>query len=189
MKLEKKEFISVKSTNDEAIKMIRKNKTKATLIFSLTQSNGRGTRGKKWISKKGNIFASIYFAIDSNKIGFETYATLNPFIIKKVLEKYSKFKVNIKWPNDILIKGKKVCGILQEVIDYKNKKYIIIGIGINTLFSIKEKNFKSISLSECSKSTIKNDIILNEIKKEYEKFLFNLKKRKVNYFRKNFFIN
>lgn len=186
MKLERKKFINVKSTNDEAIKMIRRNKTKATLISSLTQSNGRGTRGKKWISKKGNIFASVYFAIDQNKINFDTYAILNPLIIKKVLEKYSKYKVYVKWPNDILIKEKKVCGILQEVISYKNKKYLIVGIGINTLFSIKEKNFKSICLKDCSKSIVKNDIILNKIKKEYENFLFNLKNKKINYFKSNF---
>ncbi len=54
-------FKNVKSTNDEAIKLIKSNKTKPTIIHSYNQSKGRGTMGKKWISKKGNIFLSIFF--------------------------------------------------------------------------------------------------------------------------------
>ena len=107
MILKIKKFSSVKSTNDEAIKLIYKNKTSPTLIFSTYQTGGRGTMGKQWISKKGNLFISIYFKINPKKINFDKFATLNPNILIKVLKKYSKFKIKIKWPNDLLIKKKK----------------------------------------------------------------------------------
>ena len=78
------------------------------------------------------------------------FSIINPLIIKKILNKYSKFEVKVKWPNDLLIKSKKVCGILQELIKLENRSFLIIGIGINTIKSPNDEKFKSISLLECS---------------------------------------
>ena len=124
-KIKIKRFNSVKSTNDEAIKMIRKKISRPTIIIALSQTKGRGTMGKKWISMEGNIFVSIFFRFNPKKIKFNQFAVINPFLIKNAIQKYSKHTIKIKWPNDLLIKGKKFCGILQEVIDYNNKKYTI----------------------------------------------------------------
>ena len=54
---------SVTSTNDQAIKLIRKNKVKPCIIVAKKQSKGRGTMGKKWTSRKGNLFMSLFFEI------------------------------------------------------------------------------------------------------------------------------
>ena len=67
MKIKLIKFKSVKSTNDIAIKLIKKNKTQPTLISSEKQTKGRGTMGKKWISQKGNLFISIFFEINQKK--------------------------------------------------------------------------------------------------------------------------
>ena len=96
------------------------------------------------------------------------FAIINPLIIKKILDKYSKFDIKIKLPNDLLIKGKKVCGILQELIKIDKKSFLIIGIGINTINSPNDKKFKSISLLECSGKMINNYKILINLKKNYE---------------------
>ena len=108
---------SVKSTNDTAIRLIKKNQFKPTLITSANQRKGRGTMGKKWISMKGNLFISIFFEINSKKINFKQFAILNAYLIRKIISRYTSEKIDIKWPNDLLIKKKKVCGILQEIID------------------------------------------------------------------------
>ena len=71
MKFKIKYFTSVRSTNDEAIKYIKKNNLNPTIILAKIQTNGKGTMGKKWVSRKGNIFMSIYFMIDEKKIKFE----------------------------------------------------------------------------------------------------------------------
>ena len=184
MKLKLKILGKVRSTNEEAIKLITNNKINPTIISAINQTKGKGTMGKKWISRKGNLFISIFFDKSSKKMTFKNYSVLNPYIIRNILNKYSKEKIYIKWPNDILIKGKKICGILQEVIEFKNKKYLIIGIGINTLVSPIGKNFKSISLLNCSNTVIKNSKILNDIKLAYEIFISDISRYKISYLKK-----
>ena len=67
MKLRLIKMKSVKSTNNTAIRLIRQNKIKPTLVTSKHQLNGKGTMGKKWISRKGNLFISIFFKIHEKK--------------------------------------------------------------------------------------------------------------------------
>ena len=176
MKLKIIKLNSVDSTNDEAIKLIKRDKLKPSIITAKIQKKGKGTMGKTWISKKGNLFLSLYFEVKSIKKN--NFAILNPHIIKKILSEYSIRQVTIKWPNDLLIMRKKICGILQEVIEYKKRKFLIIGIGINTIRSPKSKNFKSISLLECSSGNIRNEEILMKIKFAYEKIFSNFNKNK-----------
>ena len=176
MKLKLIKFNSVKSTNDEAIKLIRRNKFVPSIIVSKSQTKGRGTMGKKWISKKGNLFISLFFEINSKRKKFEKFSVLNPRIVKNVISEYTKYRISIKWPNDLLVKKRKLCGILQEVIEHQNKKFLIIGIGINTKISPENKSFKSISLSACSNRIINNNEILIKIKLAYEKIISSLKK-------------
>ena len=168
MRLNLIKFKKVKSTNDEAIKIISSNKNKQGIVISELQTNGKGTMGKKWISLKGNFFASIFFELKKNMPQAKDFSLINPIIIKKVLNKYSKFDVKIKWPNDIFIKSKKVCGILQELIKFNDKNYLVIGIGINTLKSPNNSKFNSISLLECSNKIITNQELLKNLKKNYE---------------------
>ena len=168
MKLNLIKFNSLKSTNDRAIKIIRSRRKKSGIIFTKKQTNGKGTMGKKWVSKNGNFFASIFFELKKSMPEPREFSLINPLIIKKVLNKYSRFEVKIKWPNDLLIKSKKVSGILQELIQFDKKTFLIIGIGINTLKSPNNKKFKSISLLECSDKVINNYKILKMVKKNYE---------------------
>ena len=108
MKLKFIKLDSVISTNDEAIDLIKKkNFLKPAIISANNQKKGRGTHGRKWISKKGNIFISIVFNLDNKKLKFYEISTLNPILVKNVLNKYSKNKISIKSPNDLLIKKKK----------------------------------------------------------------------------------
>ena len=171
-------FNCVSSTNDVAIRMIRSKKKIQGIIFSNLQTKGRGTKGRKWISCKGNFFASIFFELKKTLPNFKEFSLINPIILKKIITEHSSQKVSIKWPNDLLIKNMKVCGILQELIHYEKKMFLIIGIGINTTRSPITKNFKSTSLTEMSKKNIDNTAILNNLKKSYEKFFFNYKYNK-----------
>ena len=175
MKLKLLRFKSVKSTNDVALRLIKKNILSPTIILSETQTNGRGTIGKKWISKKGNLFISIFFEIDQKKINFKHFAILNAYLLKSIISKEFSKKVKIKWPNDLLYNKKKVCGILQEVVIYKDKTFLIVGIGLNTNFDLKNKAFLSTSLKKIMDKDIDNNKVLNKIKNIYEKFLSKIK--------------
>ena len=87
MKLKFIKFSNVKSTNDEAIKKIKSKKILAGMVYSYTQTKGRGMIGKKWISFNGNLFITIFFELKKNMPNFKEFSTLNPLILKKLLSK------------------------------------------------------------------------------------------------------
>ena len=176
MKIKLIKFKTVKSTNDIAIQLIKKKKTLPTLISSEKQTKGRGTMGKKWISQKGNLFMSIFFEINQKKINFRQFAILNAFLLRKLVVKFISRDIKIKWPNDLLYNKKKICGILQEVISYNQKNYLIVGIGLNTNIAPKNKSFSSTSLKNIINKRIDNRKILQNTKNVYEKFLIEIKK-------------
>ena len=186
MKLKIVKFKSVKSTNDEAIKLIRSEKCLLGLVSTNSQIKGRGTMGKKWISYKGNIFISIFFKVNLIKIKIENYLIINAKIIKKILNEYTKKIIKIKKPNDLLIDGKKICGILQEVVSHKKEKYLITGIGINTKISPLNKDFKSTSLKINSNKNISNKIIIDKIMKNYDKLIYDINKHNSLYIKKKY---
>ena len=179
MKLKIIKMKQVQSTNNVALKLLKKKDTNPTLITSLVQTRGRGTMGKKWISTKGNLFISIFFEINQKKINFKRYALLNAYLFKNIITKFVKKKIDIKWPNDLLIKEEKICGILQEVINFNKKTFLIIGAGINTNSAPIIKNYKATSLNSILKKKINNNKILREIQKVYEKFIY--QKEKYNF--------
>ena len=171
MKIKIKKFKKVRSTNDIALKLIKKNILEPTLITTDNQTNGRGRVGKKWVSNKGNLFFSLFFKFDQKKIDFGQFAILNALVLKYVISKTISQKIKIKWPNDLLFNKKKFCGILQEVIKFNNLDYLIVGIGLNTNIAPQNKSFKSTSLKNILSKKINNQIILKQILLTYEKFL------------------
>jgi len=186
MKLKIIKFQNIKSTNDEAIKLIRSDKFIQGLVSANFQTNGRGTMGKRWISNKGNIFISIFFKVNLIKIRIENYLIINAKIVKKILTEYTKKTIKIKKPNDLLINKKKICGILQEVIDHKKNKYLITGIGINTKTLPSNKDFKCTSLKIHSNKNINNKIIINKIKINYDKLIYDLNNHNSLYVKKKY---
>ena len=178
MKLKLIKFSNVKSTNDEAIKKIKSKKVHAGIVYSYSQTEGRGTMGKKWISFNGNFFITIFFELKKNMPNFKEFSVLNPLILKKLLSRYTNLNIKIKKPNDLLINNNKVCGILQETLKIEKKLFLVIGVGVNTIISPKSKNIKGISLKETSKVMVKNLDILENLKDEYEKIFLNYKLNK-----------
>jgi len=166
-----KNYKKVKSTNDVAMKLIKRNILEPTLITTEKQTNGRGRIGKKWISLKGNLFITLFFEFDNKKINFKQFAVLNAFLLKKVISNIISKKIKIKWPNDLLFNKLKFCGILQEVIRFNNFDYLIVGIGLNTNTVPQNKSFKSTCLKNILNKKIDNQKILKKIVIAYEKFL------------------
>ena len=167
MKLKKFIFTKIKSTNETAIRLIKEGEERG-IISSDIQTKGKGQRGNKWISKKGNLFMTIFFNI-SNKISLKKLTSINLSILKKIIKNQIKIKAEVKLPNDILINKKKVCGILQEIIFKNNVKYLIIGVGINIISSPDIKNYPTTYLNKYSKKNINKIKLINEIKLIFEK--------------------
>ena len=170
MKVETIKYNCVDSTNNVAIRRIKKGKIKPTLIIANLQKRGRGQYGRKWTSYRGNIFMSFYFNLKKN-INIKTLSKKVYTILKKSLEKFINEKITIKLPNDLLIKDSKVCGILQETITYNNNKYFIVGIGINLVKSPKIENKQVSFLQKYNNNKIKKTDIYKNIKNNFEKFI------------------
>ena len=176
MEFEVFKFKNVTSTNDIAISLIKEKQKKIGCVYADTQTKGRGTHGKEWISDKGNLFGSIFFPLENNYPPFNEFSIINPIIISDVIKHFcDKKNVNLKFPNDVFVNRKKICGILQELITVNSKKFLIIGIGINIVSNPKINNkYKAtnILLETKKKPTIKN--IMDLIIFSYEKFFIDL---------------
>ena len=141
MKFKKFRFKKVKSTNNTAIRIIKNSNLKCGMVISDTQTMGRGQYGKKWISYKGNLFVSFFHEFDNINLSISRLTKINCLLVKKLLTNYYKKNITFKKPNDLLINKKKISGILQETISILNKKFLIIGIGLNLVKSPKIKSY------------------------------------------------
>ena len=175
MKIKKFIYKKVNSTNDLAIKKIKQGHRKG-IIVSEKQKKGRGRHGREWLSFKGNLFLSVFFKINKKK-SIKKINQFNRNIIKKILSKLFKIKISIKLPNDLLIDRKKICGILQETIFFNEHKFLIVGIGINLVKNPFLSDYPTTNLLKETALKIKNEKIVNIIKKNYE---INLKKFAIN---------
>ena len=186
MKFEIFKFKSVTSTNDVAINLIKEKKKEFGCVYADLQTKGRGTQGKKWISEKGNFFGSIFFPLKKNYPPFNEFSIINSIIISDVIKYFcNKEIINLKFPNDIFINGKKICGILQELIVLNSNKFLIIGIGIN-ISSNPNINTKYQATNILQQTKKKPDIkeIINLIISSYEKFFIELNSYNYVYFKK-----
>ena len=112
------------------------------------QTSGIGRRGNKWVSPKGNIYISFLIKYDLSIENHFLFSALTANSIIKFLNKYINENINIKWPNDITINGKKIAGIMTEIVQKNNIQYIIIGAGINIFTSPKITDYQTCSLKD-----------------------------------------
>jgi len=171
MIIKKFNYKCVNSTNDIAINLIKKKNIKFGLVLAEKQKKGRGQRGKKWISYKGNLFASVFFSLNNINLTLKQLTKFNVNLIIKLISRYYKKKIKLKLPNDILINKKKICGILQETIKKNNVQYLIVGIGLNLVSSPQIKQYPTTNLYDLTNSKISVNKISKELKDMYKNFL------------------
>ena len=161
-------FKKVNSTNNSAIRIIKNSNTDYGMIIADKQKSGRGQYGKKWISYNGNLFVSFFYKFDHLTVSLKQITTINCLLVKKLLSIYYKRKITFKKPNDLLINKKKICGILQEKVSKLNKRYLIVGIGINLIKNPNLKNYPTTNLSELLEKKVSKNKIEKQIKKIFE---------------------
>ena len=130
-------FKEVMSTNTVAKFLSENDVSNGTVIISEKQSGAKGRLGKSWESPLGGIWLSLVVKpnVDHSKIPMITLAT--GVAVVKTLERIGIENAEIKWPNDVMINDKKVCGILTEAITKFNSiESVIIGVGIDANFNV-----------------------------------------------------
>lgn len=126
-------FETIDSTNQKAMECAKAGCSHGTLIVAESQKAGRGRRGRSWESEKGNgIYMSLVLRPDlrpENATGLTLVAAL---AVTKAIEEIVNVLPQIKWPNDVVINKKKVCGILTEMyLEGTKIDSVIVGIGVN----------------------------------------------------------
>lgn len=123
-------YPSLTSTNDVAKQEAQRGAAEGTVVIAEEQTAGKGRIKRAWLSPRGSIALSV---ILYPELGYlSSLIMIASLAVVHCLEKVTGLKSQIKWPNDILINGKKVCGILIENEVKGNKvDYAIIGIGVN----------------------------------------------------------
>lgn len=166
---------SIDSTNNYAKKMGEKEFQEGTLIIAEEQTAGRGRLGREWISPKGKgIWMTIMLKPDIKPEQAAQITLIASFAVVLGIRKICNIDAMIKWPNDVVVKGKKLCGILTEMgaeIDRIN--YLIVGIGINA--NTDEVDFANSGLGIATSIKIQKGedidrkLLISDIIKNFEK--------------------
>ena len=150
-------FEKIPSTQDYAHDLIAGGKaTDKTVINALAQSAGRGRYKRTWVSHHGNLYVSFIYKV------YERDPKLSYAVAVAIAETLISFglKPQIKWPNDILIDGKKISGTLIEYA----RNFVIIGIGINIKTCPTVKEYKTTKVSDYANVSVE-DVLSTLIKK------------------------
>ena len=132
-------FKEVMSTNTVAKFLSENDVSNGTVIISEKQSGAKGRLGKSWESPLGGIWLSLVVKpnVDHSKIPMITLAT--GVAVVKTLERIGIENAEIKWPNDVMINDKKVCGILTEAVTKLNSiETVVVGVGIDANLNIED---------------------------------------------------
>ena len=126
-------YKEIDSTNDAASRMASEGEPEGNVVISEYQTKGRGRLGRKWVSPKGKgAYFSIILRPDilPREVSFITL--LSSLSVAKTVREAINLPAFIKWPNDILVNGRKVCGILTELNGEQDKvNFVVVGMGIN----------------------------------------------------------
>jgi len=121
------------STNNQAFSLAFKGAPEGTAVLADCQTGGKGRLSRSWFSPPGkNIYTTVVLRPQMEPALAPQITLISGVAVAELLNRYCPGKVSLKWPNDVLIGGRKVCGILAESRSSAVKiEYIVVGIGIN----------------------------------------------------------
>ena len=162
-------FLSTGSTNDVAAKAAQDGAPHGTLVIAESQTEGRGRKGNAWMMMPGMgiAFSLVFRPTDLDIAQNFRMSALGSLAVVEAMMAYS-LSPKIKWPNDVLLRGKKVGGVLVEA-NWKGEvlDYIVLGIGVNFLSGCvppsTELDFPTISIMDLASLTIDPHHLLMQI--------------------------
>jgi BirA family biotin operon repressor/biotin-[acetyl-CoA-carboxylase] ligase len=143
---------SIGSTNDDAKRLARDGAAEGTLVWALEQTAGRGRRGRAWVSPRGNLYASVVMrpncpANRAAQLGFVAALAIGGGLAS-LFPRLDN--LSYKWPNDVLVSGRKIAGILleSETSALEEVEFVVVGVGINLVTSPRNIEFPATSIME-----------------------------------------
>ena len=122
-------YESIGSTNNEALRLARAGAAHGTVVYARKQTAGRGRLGRQWHSPAGNLYVSILLRPDVAPAKAATLSFVTALAVADMIDAFlpGEMRARLKWPNDVLVDGAKIAGILTEYVDTA----VIVGIGVN----------------------------------------------------------
>ena len=156
------------STNDDLLEAGKLGSPHGTGLAARAQTAGRGRRGHKWDSTAGNLLLSIVVRPNVNPAKYSGLAAVCGLAVLKTLEKQGlATEVGLKWPNDLVARGRKLGGILVEAArDNEGKPFAVCGIGVNVNYTpqeVPDGGLAAIGLSDLNESVPSVDTLLDEV--------------------------
>lgn len=125
-------YPSVESTNDAARNLAEEGAPEGTVVVADQQTRGRGRRGREWQSPPGGLWFSVVLRPSLSPVRCGLMPLAAALAVAEALQPLCRSPVGIKWPNDVLVGGRKACGILAELAgDHETVRFVVLGIGIN----------------------------------------------------------
>ena len=169
-------YKEVRSTNTIAKFLSINDCDDGTVVISEKQTDAKGRSGKSWASPLGGVWLSIILKpiLDHSKLPLITLAT--GVAVAKTLEKIGVENPEIKWPNDIMIGDKKVCGILTEAVTKFNTiENVIVGVGIDANLNVsdfpEELQYGTTTLKEALGREGNENLLIKIFLEEFEKIM------------------
>jgi BirA family transcriptional regulator, biotin operon repressor / biotin---[acetyl-CoA-carboxylase] ligase len=124
---------SADSTNNHAAELLKKGAVDQTVVTAKVQTAGRGRYGREWVSEEGNLFASLILKpVNERATWGQAGFVISLSIAEALLKIMPERDVRLKWPNDVLVAGRKIAGVLLEIkSDAKGNDALIAGFGVN----------------------------------------------------------
>jgi BirA family biotin operon repressor/biotin-[acetyl-CoA-carboxylase] ligase len=165
-------FPEIGSTMDAARELAKKGAGEGTIVIAEVQSRGRGRLSREWLSPEGGIYFTLVLRPRISPAYAPRINLLASIAVAATIRKLFRLKAELKWPNDVLIAGKKVCGILAEMdaeMDVVN--FVNVGIGINANNSIPHFEKTATSLKDALGREISRKEFLSVLIMEIERRL------------------
>ncbi|WP_417830573.1 biotin--[acetyl-CoA-carboxylase] ligase [Thalassospira sp.] len=154
---------AVDSTNDEAKRLADKGARSGALVLARTQTSGRGRRGRAWSSPVGNLFSSLLLRPNCSLSEAARLTFLIAVSLAEAIETVTAGKVrpDCKWPNDLMVNGRKISGILLESAsnDGAATDYLVIGAGVNVAFFPEDAERPATSLAALGAPVSVDDLV------------------------------
>ena len=125
-------FDSIDSTNLEAMRQARAGAPEGLCIVAREQTHGRGRQGRRWLSTKdAGLIITILLRPQGEMSTWPLITLMSALAVADMLRDVCGLPVDIKWPNDLVVNQRKLCGILCETVDTDAGYAVVVGIGIN----------------------------------------------------------
>ena len=171
-------FQQLDSTMNQARKLARKGASHLSLVIAENQTAGRGRLKRQWFSSVGGLWFTLILKPETPPLLSYIYVFAASLSLAETLEKISGLDIKVKWPNDLLLNGKKLAGILSEMETSGNlASFINIGIGLNVNNQPNMPNIPgpgAISIKDALGKAVSRKLILNSFLNDFQKRIQNV---------------